>query len=290
MQKRNARRSVIALLLLFAVTVSAQAAKITSVIPIGHTVGIQMQADGVLIVRLTEVQVADGTHAPAGDSGLKEVDLLQKAGETALHTNDDLHRQAALSDGKPIRLTFLRENSEKTVTVTPCRDKNGVYRIGVLARDSIAGIGTLTYVDPETGAFGSLGHGICDSETGVLLPLQEGSLIRSVVSDVQRGQSGEPGSLQGEFSTEKTLGTVDENTERGIFGTMTDDSLYRTLQSIPVASADEIQTGRAETADRIVKHRQVVAAADIGRALRMDGLQAELDPDGLFRPELSQQR
>ena len=205
-----------------------------------------MQAEGVLIVQLTEVQGADGTHSPAKEAGVQEGDVLCKAGETALHSNDDLQKQVALSAGQPIKLTLERGDAEKSVTVTPCRDKTGAYRIGVLARDSLAGIGTLTYVDPQTGAFGSLGHGICDSETGVLLPLQEGTIIHSTVSSVQRGKAGEPGSLQGEFSTEKPLGTVAQNTESGIFGTITDDSLYSELQCVPVASADEIKIGDAE--------------------------------------------
>ena len=246
MQKNHAKRTALALFLLFAVTVSAQAAKIAEVIPIGHTVGIKMQAEGVLIVQLTEVQGADGTHSPAKEAGVQEGDVLCRAGETALHSNDDLQKQVALSAGQPIKLTLERGDAEKSVTVTPCRDKTGAYRIGVLARDSLAGIGTLTYVDPQTGAFGSLGHGICDSETGVLLPLQEGTIIHSTVSSVQRGKAGEPGSLQGEFSTEKPLGTVAQNTESGIFGTMTDDSLYSELQCVPIASADEIKIGDAE--------------------------------------------
>ena len=246
MQKNHAKRTALALFLLFAVTVSAQAAKIADVIPIGHTVGIKMQAEGVLIVQLTEVQGADGTHSPAKEAGVQEGDVLCRAGETALHSNDDLQKQVALSAGQPIKLTLERGDAEKSVTVTPCRDKTGAYRIGVLARDSLAGIGTLTYVDPQTGAFGSLGHGICDSETGVLLPLQEGTIIHSTVSSVQRGKAGEPGSLQGEFSTEKPLGTVAQNTESGIFGTITDDSLYSELQCVPVASADEIKIGDAE--------------------------------------------
>ena len=167
MQKNHAKCTALALFLLFAVTVSAQAAKIAEVIPIGHTVGIKMQAEGVLIVQLTEVQGADGTHSPAKEAGVQEGDVLCRAGETALHSNDDLQKQVALSAGQPIKLTLERGDAEKSVTVTPCRDKTGAYRIGVLARDSLAGIGTLTYVDPQTGAFGSLGHGICDSETGV---------------------------------------------------------------------------------------------------------------------------
>ena len=246
MQKNHAKRTALVLFLLFAVTFSAQAAKLTEVIPIGHTVGIKMQAEGVLIVQLTEVQSADGTRSPAKEAGVQEGDVLLKAGETELHSNDDLQKQVALSAGQPIKLTLERGEDEKSVTVTPCRDKTGAYRIGVLARDSLAGIGTLTYVDPQTGAFGSLGHGICDSETGVLLPLQEGTIIHSTVSSVQRGKAGEPGSLQGEFSTEKPLGTVAQNTESGIFGTMTDDSLYSELQCVPVASADEIKIGDAE--------------------------------------------
>ena len=204
MQKNHAKRTALALFLLFAVTVSAQAAKIAEVIPIGHTVGIKMQAEGVLIVQLTEVQGADGTHSPAKEAGVQEGDVLCRAGETALHSNDDLQKQVALSAGQPIKLTLERGDAEKSVTVTPCRDKTGAYRIGVLARDSLAGIGTLTYVDPQTGAFGSLGHGICDSETGVLLPLQEGTIIHSTVSSVQRGKAGEPGSLAGRIFDRKT--------------------------------------------------------------------------------------
>ena len=131
MQKNHAKRTALALFLLFAVTVSAQAAKIAEVIPIGHTVGIKMQAEGVLIVQLTEVQGADGTRSPAKEAGVQEGDVLCRAGETALHSNDDLQKQVALSAGQPIKLTLERGDAEKSVTVTPCRDKTGAYRIGV---------------------------------------------------------------------------------------------------------------------------------------------------------------
>ena len=246
MQKNSVKRTASALFLLFAVTFSAQAAKIAELVPVGHTVGIKMQAEGVLIVQLTEVQGTDGPHSPAREAGVQEGDLLLKANGTALHANDELQKQVALSAGHPVELTLERDGSKKTVSVTPCKDKTGAWRIGVLARDSMAGIGTLTCVDPSTRTFGSLGHGICDSETGVLLPLQEGSIIRSTVSGVQRGKAGEPGALQGDFSSEKVLGTVADNTECGIFGTMTDDSLYRELQTVPAVTADEIRLGEAE--------------------------------------------
>lgn len=225
---------------------SAQAAEITSLIPIGHTVGIKMSADGVLVVRFNEVKTPDGPVCPARDAGLHEGDLIVSVNGTAIDSNDALQKQIALSGGQPVTLQVERDGGEQTITATPKADENGVYRIGVLARDSMAGIGTLTYVDPETGAYGSLGHGICESETGVLLPLKEGSLLYSVVGAVQKGKIGEPGALQGEFQGDSTLGSVNENTESGIFGTLTDASLYESLESVPVADASEIQAGDAE--------------------------------------------
>ena len=114
MQKNHAKRTALALFLLFAVTVSAQAAKVAEVIPIGHTVGIKMQAEGVLIVQLTEVQGADGTRSPAKEAGVQEGDVLRRAGETVLHSNDDLQKQVALSAGQPIKLTLERGDAEKT--------------------------------------------------------------------------------------------------------------------------------------------------------------------------------
>lgn len=246
MQQRNAKKIAVSLILTFAMLVSAQAAEISSLIPIGHTVGIQMSAEGVLVVRLDDVQTENGAICPARDAGVQEGDLIVGVNGEQISANDDLQKQIALSGGQPVELTLESDGSSRTVTVTPCADSDGVYRIGVLARDGMAGIGTLTYVDPETGAYGSLGHGICDSETGVLIPLRDGSLVQSSVGSVQRGQVGEPGALQGEFASDSEIGTVDENTESGIFGTLTDSSIYDSLESVSVASADEIEVGDAE--------------------------------------------
>ena len=191
MHQSKAKKIAISLLLTFVMLVSAQAAEISSLIPIGHTVGIQMSAEGVLVVQLDDVQTTDGAVCPARDAGVTEGDLIVRVNGTEIRSNDDLQKQIALSGGQPVELELVRDGESRTVTAAPCADEDGVYRIGVLARDSIAGIGTLTYVDPETGEYGSLGHGICDSETGVLMPLKDGSLIYSVVGSVQRGEAGE---------------------------------------------------------------------------------------------------
>lgn len=251
MQQKRAKKRVISLLLVLSMVAFAQAAEVSSLIPIGHTVGIQMSAEGVLVVRLDDVQTAQGAVCPARDAGVREGDLIVGVGGAEIDAHDDLQKQVALSAGQPLELTLQSGDSTRTVTVTPCEDTEGAYRIGVLARDGMAGIGTLTYVDPETGEYGSLGHGICDSETGVLLPLRDGALIRSSVSSVQRGEAGEPGALQGEFSADGTVGTVEDNTDSGIFGTLTDASVYDSLEAVPVATADEIHTGEAEILSNI---------------------------------------
>lgn len=251
MKHQRQKYLAVSLVLAFFFAFGAQAADITSLIPIGHTVGIKMSAEGALIVRLNEVQTPEGPACPARDAGLSEGDFIVSVNGRDINSNDALQKQIALSAGHPVTLVVSREGSERTVTATPCADENGVYRIGVLARDSMAGIGTLTYVDPETGAYGSLGHGVCDSETGVLMPLREGSLIYSVVGSVQRGKVGEPGALQGEFQTDRTVGTVSENSNAGIFGVLTDDKLYEGLEAIPVASPEEVKVGDAEVLSNI---------------------------------------
>ena len=176
MQQSKAKKIAISLLLTLAMPVSAQAAEISSLIPIGHTVGIQMSAEGVLVVHLRAVQTPEGEAWPARDAGVSEGDTIVSVSGTEVSSNDDLQKQIALSGGQPVELELVRDGAHQNVTVTPSQDEDGAYRIGILARDSMAGIGTLTYVDPETGEYGSLGHGICDSETGVLMPLKEGSL------------------------------------------------------------------------------------------------------------------
>lgn len=245
-QMKKTRKIAMAIILAFSMASFASAAEISSLIPIGHTVGIKMSADGVLVVRLNEVITANGKSMPAQDAGLEEGDLITAINGQPIASNDMLQKQISLSAGEQITLDIIRNGQEKTFSVTPCADEKGLFRIGVLARDSMAGIGTLTYVDPETGAYGSLGHGICESETGVLMPLKEGTLLYSVVGSVNKGKSGEPGSLQGEFAQDHEVGTVTENTESGIFGTLTESGLFDSLQAYPVAKPDEIQLGDAE--------------------------------------------
>ena len=135
------------------------------------------------------------------------------------------------------------------VSVEPALDPaDGAYRLGAWVRDSTAGIGTLSFYDPESGAFGALGHAITDVDTGIVLPVGYGGIYESSVVDISKGKSGEPGELLGQFfDAETQLGEVTSNTDYGIFGTMNEEvanPLYP--DGLPVGTRADVHTGPAQ--------------------------------------------
>lgn len=226
-------------------TCGAAAAQLTEVIPIGRTAGIKMETEGLVVESVEPVLTAVGEVAPAEQAGLKPGDILLTVGGDKIDSGQTLQKKVALSAGQPMQLGIKRDGKPLTLTCAAVQDRTGVYRLGVTVRDSVAGIGTITYVDPETGQYGSLGHGICDGETGVLVPLKDGSLMESSVSGVVKGVSGTPGSLQGDFNLQQDMGTIEENTLTGIFGVLTDDSYYAGKACVPVAQDGEVKPGEA---------------------------------------------
>ena len=150
------------------------------------------------------------------------------------------------SGGKKMEFTVLRGDETLTIYVTPVMSESaGEYRIGLWLKDGTAGIGTVTYIIPETGAFGGLGHGICDMSTGKLCDMSRGIVSDVTVSGINRGVSGAPGELKGIFSNEKS-GTVTKNTERGVFGVFSDPDKYAALtKPIETAGMDSLEEGDA---------------------------------------------
>ena len=109
----------------------------------------------------------------------------------------------------------------------------------------MAGIGTMTYYDPESGSFGALGHGITDVDTAQLMSLGSGSIMETAVKAVKKGERGDPGELKGDFSVQRDVGTVTVNSDGGIFGTVSDADFLARGEAVPVASAEEVKPGRA---------------------------------------------
>jgi stage IV sporulation protein B len=228
------RRSLAAAAL--AVLLAVQAAALPeTLIPGGNTLGIELDADGVLVVGFD-----DGTCTGAG--GLKKGDLLRTVNGQPLRDTQTLLDALQGCGGAPLTVTALRSGRETSILLRPKYD-DGTYRLGLFVRDSMAGIGTMTYYDPETGAYGALGHGVSDLDASTLLPLQAGRVLRSTVIEVRKGTSGAPGELKGAFDVRDTLGTIDRNTACGIFGTLAENISQN--DPLPVAGRDEVTVGQA---------------------------------------------
>ena len=226
--------------------VTARAAEARTVLPLGRAVGIKLFSDGVMVVGFSEVAGETGSSAPARDCGLREGDIITHINREEVDSIEEVQSVLQSVGGEPMSIRAVRD--DKTVQLTAqavqC-GSDGQYKLGAWIRDSMAGIGTLTFCDPETGCFGALGHGISDVDTAKLMPLQSGALLYSEVTDVRKGEKGTPGELHGAFQAQRELGELSANTASGVFGTLTDESLLQGLRPVPVAARGEVQTGPA---------------------------------------------
>jgi len=212
-------------------------------IPMGRAVGIKLFADGVLVVSVSELN--GGQRSPAEDCGLKEGDLILRINDETIRSTE--HLQSILQESGEEPLTLAVRRGGRTTDVDTCAllCDDGVYRLGIWIRDSMAGIGTLTFYDPDTGQYGALGHGITDVDTHVLMPLSSGSIMETTVKAVKKGQRGDPGELKGDFSVQRDVGTVSANTDAGIFGVAEESAFANAGEAVPVARPEEVQPGPA---------------------------------------------
>jgi len=215
------------------------------VIPLGQAVGIKLFSQGVLVVGLSDISTNQGLASPAKACGLQEGDVITHINEEKVDSIEEVQTILQELDGREMELSVLRDEKSLEVTTKAAQcSTDGAYKLGAWIRDSMAGIGTLTFVEPSTGIFGTLGHGINDVDTSVLMTLQSGAITPATIAGVVKGMDGRPGELRGAFSSETDLGTLFANTESGVFGRMTDLDA-RTSQAIPVAKPEEIHEGAA---------------------------------------------
>ena len=236
MKKALLRLTAVCMVLMSFAQVSLAAGR--QLVPVGDVVGISLETEGVLVVGFPN----EGSSA-AKSAGIKAGDVIVQIGEMPITCGLDVGN--AEIGTQPIEITVVRDGEEKQITVTPQIGESGVPELGLWMRDSLSGIGTVTFYDPETKLFGALGHGVNDMDTGVIMPVGDGVVAEARVTEVVKGRCGAPGQLTGEFDYGTVVGYVSENTLFGIFGTVTDTSALECAEMIETADKEDVHTGEA---------------------------------------------
>lgn len=213
------------------------------VTPGGTAFGIKLFTKGVIIVDLNAIPTPSGALCPGKEAGLEKGDVLLSVDGQEVNSNEEVASIIAASGGRTLNVRYLRDGASHTASLTPVLSGDNLYRGGLWVRDSSAGIGTVTYYDEETGAFAGLGHGICDVDTGEIMPLNSGEVCPVHINSILRGRSGTPGELRGSFASTQASGTLLLNNEAGIFGVL--DQRPNNLTRLPVTLKQDVHTGPA---------------------------------------------
>lgn len=210
------------------------------IIPGGENIGIELNSKGVMIVGTYKI----GSASPSTESGLKLGDLITKVNGDTVANIDEMVKKIDTSEVKDsVKITYLREGQWKETTLKLYKSEE-VYKTGLYVKDNIMGVGTLTFIDPNSKLFGALGHEITEKNTGKILEIKDGKIFHSDVTGVEASTDGNPGEKNARLDTDAVTGVVSENTSQGIFGTYTE--AVPTKKLYKVAKKSEVKTGEAK--------------------------------------------
>ena len=230
--KKTAIRICAWMLCICLCAVTAQGAEY--LIPVGRVIGLEL-LDGTVTVASFD----DALGSVAREAGLQPGDRIVSIDGKTISCAEDV-RQSLQRSGGQITLQLQREGKTKTVCLTPAITTDGP-KLGVYLKQGVTGIGTVTWYDPETKSFGSLGHGV-NSRNGNLLSMTNGTAYRASVVSVQQGRAGQPGQLRGAVVDGEILGALTKNTSRGLFGQAGNGWQG---EALPVAACQEVKPGKA---------------------------------------------
>lgn len=216
----------------------------TTVVPIGTAIGMKLYTDGVLVVGMSEIE----GKRPYENSGIKEGDRIIEINQNSIDNTDDLMQAVSLSNGNELCIKYVRDEKTITTSIQPVKNSNNQYKLGLWVRDAAAGVGTLTFYEPSSGMFGTLGHGILDVDTSELIKIANGELVTTNILSITKGEKGKPGEIRGTIEAGYTIGNIAKNTKFGVFGSLTKPSYLNIWDEdeIEVALREEIKTGEAQ--------------------------------------------
>ncbi len=211
----------------------------------GMPFGIKFMTDGVMVVGFCDITAGGKSTNPSSAAGLKINDMIKSIGGREISSAAELTKIVEESGGKALPLEYVRDGKRQKTTLTPIfSEAEGKYKTGIYVRDSGAGIGTVTFIDPETYSFGGLGHGICDASSGQLVAMNRGSVVDVTISGVVKGAAGAPGEIKGYFSSGKT-GSLIMNSDCGVYGVFAEPPECTVAEPLPIGLRGELCEGKA---------------------------------------------
>lgn len=220
----------------------------TKVIPIGSVAGIKLYTNGVLVVGMSEIQGMDNKkYKPYENTGIQEGDRIIAVNNTDIENTEDLMKNVNMSNGNEVKIKYVHNQKSLECSIKPIETSSKEYKLGLWVRDSAAGVGTVTFYEPSSQSFGALGHGITDIDTEQLIDIASGEFVTTKILNVVKGESGNPGRIQGTVDNQKNIGEIYKNTKFGIYGKVDNISTLNIDNSkeMELATRDEIKTGKA---------------------------------------------
>ena len=221
------------------------------VIPGGQSIGVKLNTVGVLVVGHHLVTTSEGKVSPGESAGIQVGDIITEINGQKIENMSDVAPfvQKAGETDKPLKIVITRESGKVETELMPQKEKSEAsYKLGLYIRDSAAGIGTMTFYHPESRKYGALGHVISDMDTKKPIVVDDGQIVRSTVTSIEKGSNGNPGEKLARFSADKEIiGNIKRNSPYGIFG-----ELNRSISNgimdrpLPIALSHQVKEGPAQ--------------------------------------------
>lgn len=220
----------------------------TKVIPVGNIAGLKLYTNGVLVVGMSEIEGKDNKkYKPYENTGIVEGDMIVQVNQNVVSSTQDLIDEVNNSNGENVKIKYVHNEQTKECSIEPVKSFDNQYKLGLWVRDSAAGVGTVTFYEPETKTFGALGHGITDIDTQELINIASGEFVTTRILNIEKGENGIPGRIQGTVENQENIGKIYKNTKFGIYGVVENLSTLEidTSKEMELALRDEIKEGKA---------------------------------------------
>ncbi|HIZ11594.1 MAG TPA: SpoIVB peptidase [Candidatus Eubacterium faecavium] len=236
----------------------------------GHSFGIKLYTDGVMVVGTKDITVNGKTVNPSEEAGVSVGDIIVSINGEKVYSSDRVSEILNDNNGKAFRIRINRNGEYRDLSLEPIYvDSEGAYKAGMWVRDSTAGIGTITFFNPSNSSVAALGHPITDVDTGEIMPILDGQAVETTVTSVTRSTSSETGSICCDFSN-KEIGELSKNTTHGIYGSYTDETDLSKCCEYEVALPQEVQKGFCQIITTVDENGPKVYSAEITKINQND--------------------